>query len=365
MTLTGDPEAFVTVQVKMARLGMTPLRWNWWDRIWSTHGSGLERARAMAGHYGVPEPRLEELLGAGNGPVEGYALAPAQEDPVFSAKLAKSVALRSAWMPFGVVVWIPVLAAWLAQRQASPAAQWALYGCGMAATAALLVAIEHWEPLCGWGARERQLRARLVAWGVIPEQPEGVFVAFSPSANVREYDGFPFWDAGFLYARGAHLYYAGEKARFAVRRDQVRMVEWGKQWPSWWASSRAHLYLQDGRELAFGLVHGGVSPLRQLLRDWETGQAQTIEESRATSAAEPPVAVPGKRPGESLSGPLMAFAVIVAAATAGWTAKAMGVRFEGGGLGWYVVAVAAACQAFVLLPVRLYRERSPARLRRG
>ena len=76
ISLTGDPEAFISGLAKLSRLNLLPLKSDRWDASLDTHPGTLGRLQDIARTHDISEQRFQELLAGSTAAEAGYATAP-------------------------------------------------------------------------------------------------------------------------------------------------------------------------------------------------------------------------------------------------------------------------------------------------
>ncbi|HWS99963.1 MAG TPA: M48 family metalloprotease [Pyrinomonadaceae bacterium] len=271
ITLTRDPEAFITALAKLARLNVLPVHWGTWDDAWSTHPSTEHRVRRLAEYGGVTPERLQELLEAARSEPLPDTPLPAETietGKVFSTAFKAGVAQRVSWTIIAVVTCAPLLLAWLVVRwQPAGAAKWLAYAGGVAASYAFYQFVKNYVALWGHKALREGLSAKLKRAGFEPE--EGTFAGFAPASGPRIYENNYIWDAGFLFLTDEQLCYVGEETRFALRREQVEAIYLGDGPADWPRRPPVYVRWRDAESNSGGtfyLTHGEVRSLWQARR---------------------------------------------------------------------------------------------------
>ncbi|MFK8182400.1 MAG: hypothetical protein AB8B99_03435 [Phormidesmis sp.] len=142
---------------------------------------------------------------------------------LFSTQFKRKTSRRLVWL-----IWLcfslgSVIFGRLVQQLPTPGLQWVGYGASAIALVSLYLYIINTAPIHGYPQLLSQFQQRLEAEGF--NTNEGVFVGFSPCAEVRNYDSHTVWDIGWLRLAGHQLYYVGEKLRFALSTHQVTHIE--------------------------------------------------------------------------------------------------------------------------------------------
>jgi len=290
--LTGDAEGLITGLVKVNRLSLLPIKWGKWDERLSTHPSTVRRAQALARLAGIPSGRLEALLAAPDTPEEHYASPPALAGggKVFSTTVKGRINLRffctllaGTTIPPAVIAWVVRFAGW------EGATRWTIYAAGLGATIAIYLWLANVSPLRGYDDLERRLRTKLDREGIKVREWRGCFVGLSPDASPRSYEGHSVWDVGFLFWSEDRLCYAGEEARFALRREQISGLRLGPGPAGWWRTERVYVSWGDAQRATSGTFHltplaaGSIRQLRRRVQEL----ARELQDWRERAAARP------------------------------------------------------------------------------
>jgi Zn-dependent protease with chaperone function len=62
VALTGDPEAYISMLVKISQLNFLPLEWGRWNETWMTHPSTMRRIEAVARRGQLSTEQLREIM---------------------------------------------------------------------------------------------------------------------------------------------------------------------------------------------------------------------------------------------------------------------------------------------------------------
>ncbi len=271
LTLTRDPEAFITALAKLARLNVLPMHWGGWDDAWSTHPSMDARVRRLAADGGITPERLRELLDAAQ--AEPLTAKPrhvetVETGKVFSTTFKAGQAQRISWTIIAAVAGAPPLLAKLLEWW-SPAGtvKWLAYAGGLVAVYVFYQVIKNFAALWGQKALREGMRAKVAREGFDPAA--GTFVGFAPAAAPRLYENNYSWDAGYIFLTDERLCYVGEETRFALKREQVAAVYLGDGPVDWLKRPTLYVRWRDREGNAGGtfyLYHGEVRSLRQSAR---------------------------------------------------------------------------------------------------
>ncbi|HJU53346.1 MAG TPA: M48 family metalloprotease [Pyrinomonadaceae bacterium] len=257
ITLTRDPEAFITALAKLARLNVLPLHWGRGNDTWSTHPSTEHRVRRLAEYGGVPPERLQELLDAAKSeplpdqPVHAEAV---ETGKVLSTAFKTSMGQRISWLIITVVTLTPLLLAGLIERwQPLGAAKWIAYAGGVVAVYVFYQLVKNCAPLWDYKTLREGLSAKVAREGF--EAKEGTLVGFAPASAPRLYENTYIWDAGFLFLTDEQLCYVGEETRFALKREQVAAVYMGDGPVDWIKRPTIYVRWRDNESDADGTFY--------------------------------------------------------------------------------------------------------------
>ena len=283
ITLTRDPEAFITALAKLARLNVQPMHWGGWDDAWSTHPSTAGRVRRLAEYGGVPPERLRELLDTTQAEplcAEPQAVETVEAEKVFSTTFKSAQAQRVSWTIIAAVAGAPILLAkLLAWWSLAGPVKWLAYAGGLVAAYVFYQVVKNFVALWGQKALREGMRAKVAREGF--DADAGTFVGFAPAATPRLYENNYIWDAGFLFLTDERLCYVGEETRFALGREQVTAVylgdgpvDWLKRptvYVRWHAPERdagGTFYLFHGEARSLREVGRKASALHARIRSW-------------------------------------------------------------------------------------------------
>jgi hypothetical protein len=220
-------------------------------------------------------------------------------------------------------------------------------------------------------ALEARVRSRVAARD--PES-EHQFVALSPGAETRVYEGFLDWDLGLLTIGPDRLEYAGEEARFTLTPAMVTGIEVTRGFAAWirvpwvridWrdaSGTPGSFCLRPADTTRLSLARAGARRLFAMLAHWRAH----AEPAASASVANEAFALPPRAEavtGESLArvvsprtfGPLIPW-LLVATAVA---CVVFGLPFDPfRGPGW-LEAMGAALIAMVLFQLPYWTEREP------
>lgn len=251
ITLTEDPEAFISGMAKLTRLGLAPMHQSAWGESLDTHPGTMRRNQEIAQAHGISDERVQELVADSTAsPDDKYPANETNEDQswVFSWVFKKQYRLRTGLVSLGVMLLPPI-----------PFAMLFLANDGLIRLPIFIVAaitcfafvqlvrnkIRFW----GQASHARKLRVQLDKRGLAEIARSGTIVGLAPAAESRIYDGYPFWDVGVLWLTDEKLYYIGELTQFALERDRVQNVYTQDAQPEWLPEKNLFLEWQkDGQE---------------------------------------------------------------------------------------------------------------------
>jgi Zn-dependent protease with chaperone function len=387
--LTGDPEALITALIKIHRLSLMPMKWGRWEEGVLTHPSTSRRLEEIARQNGVSRRRLQEVVEAPDQPGESYSVPDRPPDaglifsPAFRARSIKWNA-RTMLAAFLLTPGLVAAAVWWGGLEG--AARWGALAGGVVLSAAVMLAVRNYLPVRGYTEVRRRLAEKLArgfvgevdSSGSLQPRPQGIdpaalggtFVSFAPDPSPRVYGGYLNWDFGFLFLLGDRLCYVGERARFALRRDQVTAVRLGAGPPRWWYAPYVYVSWRDaegGKEGTFNVRAGEVRTMRRLkpatvalggtLRQWWEQPAGGGEQPVPPPLGElAPPALP-QVSSHAVGALLHPFGLVYHTGRIFVLGVGLSLllglpfRLEGGGLAWYGPAVACLTFWLELLPV--------------
>lgn len=225
VSLTGDPEAFITGLARLSRLSSMPLSFDGGGASLDTHPGTMRRFEILAKAHGISDQRLQELLVDSETPDDRYQTLESEEPTaaivhsfVFKHKYRKRVALAL----IGVLILSPIPFAFMFVK-VDMSDVW-LWSAGILFTFGLYQVVRNRISFWGYDSLGRALKVKIKERGLEELTRDAVLVGLSPASASRKYDGYPFWDAGVLWLTKDKLYYIGEQTEFALPRDQVAGV---------------------------------------------------------------------------------------------------------------------------------------------
>lgn len=143
--------------------------------------------------------------------------------PVVRRRLRWAVAILTA-----IAVSLPCAVAAVLLQELRVAAHLHVYAAlgAAVATVGALAVVTNRLPLLGNGWLRRRVKAKVASSEEGAEfVREGVFVGFSPCAELMRWHGESDWDVGILRLVGDVIAFWGDRSRWAVPRDAVRGIE--------------------------------------------------------------------------------------------------------------------------------------------
>jgi Zn-dependent protease with chaperone function len=269
--LTGDTEAMITGLAKISRLNTMPIHWSKLDEKMITHPSTLKRMERLARAGGISQARIPELLEQSLAAPTNVYSVPSTALPsgkVFSTQFKGRLALRLMWSILLSMAALPALVAFVAQWASLHGwSLWTAYSFGLLLTLGAGLILTNLLPLRGLPNLEKMLRAKLENEGAPTKVIGGQFVSLAPDSSPRVYEGNWAWDVGFLSLSAECLTYAGEEARFSLRREEILHISLGPGPISWFHTPSAYIQWRDStvnREGVFNVRPLHVRSMRQM-----------------------------------------------------------------------------------------------------
>jgi Zn-dependent protease with chaperone function len=244
ISLTGDPEAFISGLAKLSRLNLMPLKGGGWGESLETHPRTMNRLQDIARLHGISPPRFEELLAAADLTESHYSAIADDgvQGKIFSTDFKKKYTARRALLLLASILLPPLLFAFLLPRLPLPGAVLAItYAGGLIVTLGFYQIVRNLVSNLGQRSLEQRLRARLKQQGFAAAARDGIAVGLSPAVETRKYENYLFWDIGILWLTKDKLYYLGEESQFAFERWQVQDVYQDKARAEWLADKSLYL----------------------------------------------------------------------------------------------------------------------------
>jgi hypothetical protein len=235
VSLTGDPEAFISGLARLARLNLMPLHSGGWGKSLDTHPQTMQRFEAIAKAHGISESRLQELVSDPTPPPDKYPAIDNEVDAtVFSTEFKNKYRVRVAVVFLLLFLVAPVpFAVALAQADVSLLAMLGLGIAGLFWSFGFSIVLRNRMAFWGHSDLARRLKQKLEKRGLGDAARHGTLVGLAPAAESRKYEGYPFWDLGVLWLTQEKLYYIGEQCEFALEREQVNEVYTRDYAPEW------------------------------------------------------------------------------------------------------------------------------------
>ena len=235
ISLTGDPEAFISGLTKLSRLNLMPMHSGGWGESLDTHPGTMHRFQEIAKAHGISESRLQELITNTEPAPDKYVHVVHEADAtVFSTEFKNKYRMRVALVALFVLLISPVPFAWaLAQNGVSYLAMLALAVEGLIWSFGISLLLRNRIAFWGHQTACRRVQMKLDKRGLGDAARYGSLVGLAPAAESRKYEGCSFWDMGVLWLTKGKLYYIGEQCEFALEREQVSEVYSCDTAPEW------------------------------------------------------------------------------------------------------------------------------------
>ena len=247
VSLTGDPEAFISGLAKLSRLNLMPLHSGGWGESLETHPRMMRRLSDIARLHAISDQRLTELT-AKEIPESRYSVSEGQAAAgrIFSTERKKKISIRRALVFLATLVLMPVPIVWLLSRMQLGGLPLILsYLIGIFVSFGLAQLARNFVACWGYPFLERSLRSKLSGEGLDIAAQNGVVVGLSPAAETRMYEDHMFWDIGVLWLSDEKLYYLGEETRFALERSRIQDVYLGDSRAEWLPEKNLYIRLFD------------------------------------------------------------------------------------------------------------------------
>ena len=307
--ITGDPEGKIAALARLARLSRIPVQGGGIMASILSHPSMERRVLALARRFHVSDARALAIL---HNPDDAYAMAPpacippesipsdgSDQKPLFTLR-EKAVYLEQLrWLHLlgplagacligavagSVLESLPLhltnLLRLLSWRALIRAAEILTLLVAPFPLLALTLGLENLL----WRRFRNRLR-RMLAQRLTPSA-DADFAGIHPGRGVRYTEGFSDWDWGFVTVEGDWLCYRGERARFAISRQEVAAIRIAKGPMAWQRARRVEIVFRGG---ALTLSANGVKRTADQLHDWLS--AATAAQP-CTPAPEPPPLLP-------------------------------------------------------------------------
>lgn len=257
VSLTGDPEAFISGLARLSRLNLMPLHSGRWGQSLDTHPGSMNRFEEIGKAYGVSESRLQELVSVEETPEDRYPAVNDEVDgTVFSSEFKNKYRVRVSLVALGVLLLAPVpFAAALARDGVSFLVMLGLAIAGLVWSFGVTLVLRNRITFWGYQSACQSLKMKLDKRGLSDAVRHGSLVGLAPAAESRKYEGYPFWDIGVLWLTNEKLFYIGEQCEFALGREQVSEVYSCNTAPEWVAEKSLFIRWKDSAEGAEQTLH--------------------------------------------------------------------------------------------------------------
>ena len=295
ISLTGDPEAFISGLARLSRLNLMPMHGGGWGESLDTHPGAMSRFQEIAKAHGISESRLQELLTNTEPAPDKYQHVDDQVDTtVFSTEFKNKHRVRVALVALLVLLLSPAPFAWaLARDGVSFFGMLALAVEGIAWSFGISLLLRNRIAFWGYQSVCRRLKMKLDKRGLCDAARYGSLVGLAPAAESRKYEGYPFWDMGVLWLTKQKLYYIGEQCEFALDREQVHEVYSCDTAPEWVAGKSLYIRWKDFPEGPTKTLHFvatgevAVTKARRAIDELQTRLQAWMQQSEDFPAASP------------------------------------------------------------------------------
>lgn len=295
ISLTGDPEAFISGLAKLSRLNLMPMHGGGWGKSLDTHPGTMDRFQEIAKAHGIAESCLQELVTNAEPPPEKYLPIDDEVDAtVFSTELKNKYRIRFAFVALIALIISPAPFAWaLARDGVSFYGALALAVEGLVWSFGISLLLRNRIAFWGYQSVGRRLRAKFDKRGLTDVARNGSLVGLAPAAESRKYEGYSFWDAGVLWLTKEKLYYIGEQCEFAIEREQVSDVYSCDTIPEWVGEKSLYIRWKDFPEGPTKTLHfvatgeTTVTKARRAIDELQTRVQAWLQQSEVFPAASP------------------------------------------------------------------------------
>lgn len=235
VSLTGDPEAFISGLARLSRLNLMPLHSDGWGKSLDTHPQAMRRFEEIAKAHGISESRLQELVVDESPAQDKYPPIDDEVDAtVFSTEFKNKYRVRVALVFLSLLLVSPApFAVALARADVSSFGMLGLGIAGLVWSFGFSLVIRNRMAFWGYGNLCSRLKLKLDKRGLGDAARHGMLVGLAPAAESRKYEGYSFWDMGVLWLTNEKIYYLGEQCQFALERKQVNEVYARDYAPEW------------------------------------------------------------------------------------------------------------------------------------
>lgn len=247
VSLTGDPEAFISGLARLSRLNLMPLHSGGLGKSLDTHPGAMSRFQEIAKAHGIAGSRLQELVSTVDTPQDRYpAINDEVDATVFSSEFKNKYRVRVALVALAVLLLSPVpFAAALARDGVSALGMLGLAIAGLVWSFGVSLVLRNRITFWGYQSVCQRLKMKLDKRGLGDAARHGSLVGLAPAAESRKYEGYAFWDIGVLWLTKEKLYYIGEQCEFALEREQVSEVFSCDTAPEWVAEKSLYIRWKD------------------------------------------------------------------------------------------------------------------------
>ena len=258
ISLTEDPEAFISGLAKLSRLNLMPLHSGGWSESLETHPSTMRRLQGVAKKFGISDERFETLISDSFASTDTYPAVDEEqaEAVIFSSDFKAKYTLRIGLILLVTVVVGPLpFAIILGHERVS--GLWLVVACvvGFIAWFAIYQIVRNAVAFSGHRSLGRSLRMKLEKRGLTEVARAGTLIGLAPAADSRKYENYSFWDIGLLWLTEDRLYYFGEQTEFSLSRTDVQSVYIEDAAPEWLPEKNLFLTWQEGNEAAKQTLH--------------------------------------------------------------------------------------------------------------
>jgi Zn-dependent protease with chaperone function len=295
ISLTGDPEAFISGLAKLSRLNLMPLHSGGWGESLDSHPATMRRFQEIAKAHGISESRLQELVtNTEPAPDKYVAIDDEVDTTVFSTELKNRYRMRWVFTAFFVLLLSPAPFAWaLARDGVSTVGMLALAVEGIVWSFGISLLLRNRIVYWGYQSVCRRLKMKLDKRGLGEAARNGSLVGLAPAAESRKYEGYSFWDMGVLWLTKEKLYYIGEQCEFALEREQVCEVYSCDTAPEWVTEKSLYIRWKDLPEGPAKTLHFvatgevAVTRAKRAIDELQTRVQAWIQQSEDLPAASP------------------------------------------------------------------------------
>ena len=235
VSLTGDPEAFISGLARLSRLNLQPLHSGVLGASLDSHPRTMSRLESIAKSHGISAERMQELIADANTPPDNlYPTTETEEvEPVvFHYAFKKKNRLRIALLLLGVMLLAPVPFAMLFTASTG-LLRLAVFVAAVVCCFGLFQLVRNKIAVLGQRRLSCQFRAKLEKRGLGDLAQPATLVGLAPAAESRNFENYPFWDLGALWSTDDKLYFVGEQIEFALAREEVENIFAQDANPEW------------------------------------------------------------------------------------------------------------------------------------